>query len=118
MQNMSFALTIPQILDKSKVVTRRIGWANLRSGHVLRPVEKAMGLKKGEKIQQIGGLIQVTSVKREVLSQMINDVHYGNCECLLEGFPDLTPEQFVHMFSRTNRCSPNTVITRIQFCYE
>ena len=46
---MSFMLTTNQIIDETKDVTRRNGWENLKPGDRLRAVEKAMGLKKGEK---------------------------------------------------------------------
>ena len=43
MRMMSFALTERQLMDGSKTVTRRTGWANLRPGERLLAVRKAMG---------------------------------------------------------------------------
>lgn len=47
MRIMSFALTEQQLMDGTKTVTRRVGWANLKPGDRLTAVRKAMGLKKG-----------------------------------------------------------------------
>jgi hypothetical protein len=48
MRNISFSITRFQFCDRTKTVTRRLGWAKLKPGDVLMGVEKAMGLKKGE----------------------------------------------------------------------
>jgi len=45
MRNMSFAMTTNQILAQTKTVTRRFGWWNLKTGDVVQPVKKTMGLK-------------------------------------------------------------------------
>lgn len=66
MRRMSFALTRTQLLDGSKDVTRRLGWANLKPGQRLLAVSKCMGLKPGEKAD-IYGEIEVVSVEREHL---------------------------------------------------
>lgn len=50
MRNMSFMLTTAQIRDRSKTVTRRLGWWNLRVGDVVMACEKCQGLGKGGKI--------------------------------------------------------------------
>jgi len=49
-RNMSFAMTTKQVRNQTKTVTRRFGWWFLKAGDIVQPVEKAMGLKKGEKI--------------------------------------------------------------------
>jgi hypothetical protein len=41
----------------------------------------------------------------------------GIPEVDLEGFPEMTPEEFVEMFCRLNGCQPDTIITRILFNY-
>jgi hypothetical protein len=45
--NMSFSLTTQQARDKTKDVTRRLGWWFLEPGDIVQQVEKARGLKKG-----------------------------------------------------------------------
>ena len=89
---MSFALTDPQLMDGSKTVTRRIGWVNLKPGTRLLAVRKAMGLKTGEKVQSLCE-IEVVHVCRQSLGCVNAD------ECAREGFPHLTPEQFVEFFT-------------------
>ena len=48
MRNMSYAMTTQQIIDETKDVTRRLGWADLRPGDRVQACEKCQGLKKGE----------------------------------------------------------------------
>lgn len=97
MRLMSFALTTAQLLDGSKTVTRRVGWANLKPGDRLKAVRKAMGLRPGEKVDVLAEF-EVVSVRRERLD-FIN-----KADCIAEGFPHLTPRQFVEMF-----CSHMTI---------
>jgi hypothetical protein len=116
MRNMSFALTTPQMLRQDKWVTRRLGWQFLKVGDFLRPVKKCMGLKPGEKLEPVGACIEVVELRREPLRSMLEAPFYGQEECTREGFPDMTPAQFIEMFCRTHRCcTPDTVITRIEF---
>ena len=118
MKNISFALTTPQIVAQTKDVTRRLGWLTLREGQFVQPVKKCMGLKPGEKIEKIGGPLLAVDVRRERLGAMLLGAVYGLVECRREGFPEMTPEQFVEMFCRTHKgCTPDTVITRIEFTY-
>lgn len=120
MRNMSFALTTQQVRNRQKTVTRRLGWKDLQPGTLLQPVVKGMGLKKGEKVEKIGRPIRVVNARREPLSAMTDDPDYGRQECEREGFPDLTPEQFVTMFRGHNGSAVNAVkgiVTRIEFEY-
>jgi hypothetical protein len=122
MRNMSFALTTPQILDRSKTVTRRLGWLHAKPGQLARPVKKCMGLRPGERIEVLCDPILIVGVRREPLRAMTDDPEYGAAECALEGFGAyphiLTPAGFVAMFCATHRgCTPNTLLTRIEFSY-
>jgi hypothetical protein len=119
-RNMSFALTPEQIIDGSKLVTRRLGWLWLKPGHQVRPVRKCMGLRPGERIDVLTDPKTVVSVRREPLRAMLVDLDYGFVECVLEGFgqhPDYRwPSAFVDMFCATHRgCTPDTIVTRIEF---
>jgi hypothetical protein len=105
---MSFHLTEQQFVDGTKDVTRRVGWSQLKPGARLRAVRKAMGLRKGEK-QHVLGHIEVLSVRREPLCLIDQE------DCRREGFPDMTPAEFVEMFCQANPCEPTQVITRIEF---
>ena len=131
MRNISFALTTDQIRDRSKTVTRRIGWKTLKPGTLLQPVVKGQGLKKGEKVEKIGGPIRVLNVRREQLRLV--GIRYDVLETLREGFPNMTAGEFIAMFCRSHRvkvrscgsctagftrpCEPTDVVTRIQFEY-
>lgn len=121
MRNISLMLTQQQILARTKTVTRRVGWAKLKAGDLLRGVEKGMGLKAGEKVRPLA-TIRVVSVRAEPLSAMTVDLDYGFVECEKEGFgehPTLSwPSQFVEFFCGSHRgCTPNTLVTRIEFEY-
>ena len=115
MRNMSFMLTTAQFLDGSKDVTRRMGWLFLKPGHVVMGVEKSQGLGKGGKIKRLG-MIKIKSVEREPLELLTDWLDYGFQECRREGFPDMTPAEFVEMFCKSHkRCRPDSTVTRIEF---
>lgn len=113
---MSFALTTEQYKQQTKTVTRRVGWGFLTRGYVLYGCEKAQGLKKGEKIVYLG-THKVVDTRWEPLQRMIDDPEYGRAEVIKEGFPHMTPAEFVEMFCRTHRCLPQTAVNRIEFEY-
>ncbi len=109
-RNISFALTTEQFINRSKTVTRRLGWDFLKAGDVLCAVEKGMGLKKGEKVKRLG-LIEVVSTWPEPLEAITAE------DVVREGFPEMTPEQFVEFFCRHNHVDPSTIVNRIEFKY-
>lgn len=110
-RNMSFAMTTEQVDNQTKTVTRRFGWLFLKPGDVVQPVEKAMGLKKGEKAKKIGGLIRIISARLEPLSTITKE------DCIAEGFPDYDPDNFVDMLQDHYGCEPNADVNRIEFEY-
>lgn len=101
-------------MDGTKTVTRRTGWANLKQGTRLLAVRKAMGLKAGEKMQALCE-IEVIHVCRQALCCINAD------ECAREGFPNLTPEQFIAFFTAKVKTPgmglriDEITITRIEF---
>ena len=109
-RNMSFSITTEQARNKTKDVTRRLVWWFLKPGDIVQQVEKAMGLKKGEKIKKIH-LIKIKSTRPEPLYLI------DKADCVREGFPDWTPEQFIEMFCSHNKCKSHTVVNRIEFEY-
>lgn len=118
MRNMSFALTTGAIQNRTKTVTRRLGWKFLKPGDLVQPVKKCQGLKPGESIEKIGGPIRIESVRRETLSDIIGKGQQGYIETYREGFPRMSPIQFVEMFCEHMRpCQANWEITRIEFSY-
>lgn len=110
MRNMSFSLTTPQFKARTKFVTRRLGWKTAKAGDLICGVEKAMGLKKGEKMVRLG-IIRIVSARRESLMSITAE------DCVLEGFPDFTPEQFIKMLCVANSIKPYKIITRIEYEY-
>ena len=118
MRNMSFALTTDQVRAGTKTVTRRMGWKFLKPGELIQPVRKCMGLKPGEKIEKLRGPIRVVSVRDESLWYMWLEPTYGLAECKLEGFPGLTPLDFIDMFCASHKgCQRDSIVTRIEFEY-
>lgn len=111
-RNMSFALTTEQFLDRSKTVTRRLGWKFLKPGDEVMGCKKCMGLKPGEKIERLG-LIRVVDVKREPLCSIRN---YPS-DCAKEGFPNMSPGEFIRMFTAHMKVPTFEFVTRIEFEY-
>ncbi len=110
MRSMSFAMTTQQVRDQIKDLTRRFGWKFLKPGDVVRAVEKGMGLKKGEKIVQLG-IIQIVSTRWEPLNLITRE------DVIREGFPDWSPKQFVQMLVDHYRVKPDAEVNRIEFKY-
>lgn len=114
---MSYAMTKKQIKDRTKTVTRRDGWENLKVGEIYCAVEKGMGLKKGEKVQRLA-VLQCVGNRRERLYKMIEDKEYGSAECILEGFPELSPLEFVQMYTKAKKGRhAGDLVSRIEFRY-
>lgn len=116
-RNMSFMLTTAQIRDRTKTVTRRLGWHTIKRGDKLVACKKCMGLKKGETVERLATL-HVIDVRHEPLDTLLSDPHYGAVELSREGFPGMTPSEFVRMFCQHNNgCGPGVMVTRIEFVY-
>jgi len=113
MRNISFSLTTAQILDRSKTVTRRLGWRGLMPGTVLCAVEKSQGLGKGGKVRRLGQ-IRVVDVRSEPL-RVLHGTSYGDAEATREGFPTMSGEQFAAMFCEHMGVGLDTIVTRIEF---
>jgi len=109
-RNISFSLTTQQFRDRTKTVTRRTRWQNLKAGDRLMGIVKGMGLKKGEKVERLGE-IEVVSVRREPLRNATDD------EAIKEGFPEMSGNAFREMFCRHQGGTPDQIVTRIEFKY-
>lgn len=118
MRNISFMLTKRQVLQKTKDVTRRCGWEDLKVGERLQGCEKCQGRKAGEPLVRLC-VVEVVSTRREPIEAMLLDPEYGQIECRREGFPEMKPAAFVDFFCRSHgkKCTPKTIITRIEFRY-
>lgn len=108
--NISFALTTAQIRNRTKDVTRRLGWKNLKAGQILGAVEKCQGLKKGQHPVRLC-TIRTVRVNQERLDAITPE------DCKREGFPSMTPTEFITMFCEHNKCKQWHVVTRIEFEY-
>lgn len=115
-RNISFALTTPQFIARTKTVTRRLKWLNAKVGDELMGCEKCMGLGRGGQIRRLG-LIRLVDVRREDLSRLIHEPEYGREECILEGFPDMSPMAFYTFFCHANGMKQNALVTRLEFEY-
>ena len=109
-RNMSFMITTEQIKNRTKTVTRRLGWNFLKPGEVVNACEKCRGLKAGQKVNKLCQ-IRIIGVRKEPLNKITKR------ECVLEGFPDMKPEDFVSMFCALNNCKPTETVNRIEFEY-
>lgn len=108
---MAVALTTSQVRDRSKTVTRRLGWRFLKPGDRLTLCAKVRGRKPGEPLDRIV-TVTVTSVRREALDAITA------ADVTAEGFPQMTPAEFIAFFCATHRgCAPGTEVTRIQWRY-
>jgi hypothetical protein len=107
---MSFSHTTEQIENRSKTVTRRLGWQFLEPGDEVIAVEKGQGLRKGERARRLVR-IRIKNVRRERLCFI------KPADVRREGFPQLTVSEFVRSFGREFGCEPLDDITRIEFEY-
>lgn len=110
MRLMSFQLTTDQIRNRTKTVTRRLGWAKLKPGTVLCAVVKGMGIPKGDTVERLAYLV-VTNVRREKLNSI------GEDDVIREGFFGINWLDFVRMFCRHMGCRQGDFVTRIEFRY-
>lgn len=108
MRNMSFSLTERQFRDGTKDVTRRLGWTFLTRGDHFMGVRKAMGLRKGEKIERLGEC-RAVSVRRERIDACTDE------DAAREGYPELSGQQFALLFCKHMGCRMDSLVTRIEF---
>ncbi|MFD6401191.1 hypothetical protein [Nocardia sp. NPDC060249] len=108
---MSVSLTEDQVRARAKFVTRRMGWAYLRPGERVTLCRKVMGRRRGEPLVRIVD-VEILDVRREPLDAIAAD------DVRAEGFPDMTPQQFVEFFCATHKgCTPTSEVTRIRWRY-
>lgn len=110
MKLISFSMTEQAIRERRKFVTRRLGWKDLKPGTPLVAVNKRMGLRRGEHPERLATIV-VLGVRRERLDAITAD------DVRLEGFPEMSPAEFVLRFCRAMRVDPDQEVTRIEFDY-
>lgn len=103
-------LTTEQIRNRTKTVTRRVGWRFLKPGDLIQAIEKGQGLKKGEKVNRLA-VLRVENVRRERLSAITDE------DVAREGFPGQTDTWFCEMFVEANDLATYPDVTRIEFSY-
>ncbi|WP_228537873.1 hypothetical protein [Nocardia sp. XZ_19_231] len=105
------SLTEEQVRARKKSVTRRMGWAYLRPGERVTLCRKVMGRRRGEPLVRIVD-VEVLDIRREPLDAITAE------DVRAEGFPDMTPKQFVEFFCATHKgCTPASEVTRIRWRY-
>ena len=117
MRNMSFMLTTEQMRDKTKDVTRRLGWTFLKAGDVVMACVKCQGLGKGGKIERIHP-IQIISSESESLMDIEDRLYRPGderSETEREGFPEMSGVDFIYMFAREMKCNADEWVNRIEF---
>ncbi len=82
----------------------------LKPGDILNACEKCQGLRRGEKINKLGR-IRVVSTVREPLNTITEE------DVIAEGFPEMSAGEFVAFFCKAMGCELETIITRIKFEY-
>ena len=114
---MSVAFTEQAVVERRKTVTRRAGWWRdtrgkrlVRPGDTLELCRKVMGRKEGEPLVRLCE-VEVISVTRERLDAITQR------EVELEGFPDMTPAEFIERFFTPQRILPRDLVTRIEWRY-
>jgi len=108
---MSVAHTEQSVRDRTKTVTRRLGWRNLRAGVDLDLCRKVMGRKAGEPLERIAR-VHVTAVGRERLDRITDE------DALREGVAGVsTAAEFVAFYADAFGAEPSTPVTRIAWRY-
>jgi hypothetical protein len=116
---MSVAATVEAVEERRKIVTRRLGWRFLRPGDTLTLVDRSP--RTGKPWRRLAE-VEVVSVDREPLryAAIPHRIRFGGDavdEPHLEGFTDMTPEDFVAFFCDRMSCTPETIVTRIEWRY-
>jgi hypothetical protein len=111
---MSVALTSSAVRERRKTVTRRLGWTFLKAGERLTLCEKVQGRRRAD--GTVGPLVRIAEV--EVVSVRREPLHgIQPGDTALEGFPAWTGSQFVEFFCDAMKCTPDTLVTRIEWRY-
>jgi len=109
-RNMSFMLTTDQIRNRTKTVTRRFGWNHIKVGEILNACEKCQGLKKGEKIVKLATI-------RVVGKKWIDVESIDRADLVKEGFPNMTPDEFIGILCGNDKRKRAGMVNRIEFEY-
>lgn len=109
-RNLSCFYTQRQVRNRTKTETRRLGWKFVAPGDELNLIVKGQGLKRGERVERTAR-VRVVAARREPLRTIDQPA------CVREGFPELTPDEFVAMFCKHMGCRPSDRVTVIRWVY-
>lgn len=123
---MSVALTEPAVRERRKTVTRRLGWKFLTPGTRLTLCRKVQGRRRADgTVEPLVRLadVEVVDVRRERLWDITDDNIARECvdpalfgeHYVKSGQP--TPHAWVAWFCEHMRCTPDTVVTRVEWRY-
>jgi hypothetical protein len=107
---MSVSHTAEAVVERRKTVTRRAGWKFLKVGDHLTLCRKVMGRKPGEPLERLAE-VEVVSLRREAL------IDVTAADVVREGFPTMTPFDFVAFFREHMGGQPYQRVTRIEWRY-
>lgn len=108
---MSVALTTDQVRTRQKTVTRRNGWEVLKPGDLVTLCPKVRGRRAGEPLERIV-TVEIVSTRRERLDSITPE------DVIAEGFPGMTPTEFVDFFTATHRgVTAVSEVTRVEWTY-
>src|SRR3954447_25662596 len=106
---MSVSLTEQAVRDRTKTVTRRLGWTFLKPGDRLTLCRKVMGRKPGEPLDRIAE-VEVVDVLREPLDAMPeSDIELE----AVPGMEDVSADEWIAWYCGTFNARPSTPVTRI-----
>lgn len=133
---MSVAHTEAQVRDRSKTVTRRLGWRKLRPGHEVTLCPKVMGRRRRcpwcsaseggrtrERCARCGWSGYVVDPLDRIVTVIVLSAFREPLDLITpsdvvaEGFPDWTPEQFIDFYVRTFKVDREQELTRIEWRY-
>ncbi|BEL42085.1 Uncharacterised protein [Mycobacteroides abscessus subsp. abscessus] len=108
---MSVSLTEDAVVARTKTVTRRMGWRDLKPGDRLTLCRKVMGRKRGEPLVRLVD-VEVVCVYRQQLNAITRE------DVVREGFVGWTTGRFVKFFCDSHKgCEPWSEVTRIEWRY-
>jgi hypothetical protein len=107
---MSVSHTEAAVRDRSKTVTRRLGWRMLKAGDRLTLCRKVMGRTPGEPLERIFD-VEVVDVRRERLDAITAE------DVAREGFAGDPPWYFVAWYAARFGIRPDAEVTRIEWRY-
>ena len=109
MRLISCAKTIPQVVAQTKTETRRLGWKLARPAWRLIVIERNDYRRGGTPVAL--ACVELIHTARERLCDISPDA------VVREGFPEMTPREFIAFFCREMRAAPDVELTVLRWRY-